>query len=60
MDILKIDRDFIRNLGESAGRPLVNEALDAGEAHFQSPAGHGRLGRQNVVSPSAFDIRETS
>jgi len=32
---------------QASDSELVNGALDAGEAHFQSPAGHGPLGRQN-------------
>src|SRR5664280_1635011 len=32
VDILKIDRDFIRNLGESAGRPVMDAVISLSKA----------------------------
>ena len=63
VDILKIDRDFIRNLGESAGRPVMDAVISLSKALGLTTVAEGieDLGRQpRPATPASTSGRATS
>jgi predicted signal transduction protein with EAL and GGDEF domain len=58
VDILKIDRDFIRNLGESAGRPVMDAVISMSKALGLTTVADGieDLGQAAEASYAGIDI----
>ena len=58
VDILKIDRDFIRNLGESAGRPVMDAIISLSKALGLTTVAEGieDLGQAAEASNAGIDI----
>ena len=58
VDILKIDRDFIRNLGESAGRPVMDAVISLSKALGLTTVAEGieDLGQAAEASNAGIDI----
>jgi diguanylate cyclase (GGDEF)-like protein len=58
VDILKIDRDFIRNLGETAGRPVMDAVINLARALGLTTVAEGieDLGQAAEASNAGVDV----